>query len=129
VERSVPRDATDESPLATVRGVVPSAHLLLQGPVRYLLVAGGRDDGSWGSIGAFWRSIDRGNGGFLVSPGAIWAGSEMVRGVRSAQSRGWSIERIYAYWQANVGICGGLMIDPQQHADSLFQVARRVGAI
>jgi hypothetical protein len=53
----------------------------------------------------------------------------MVRCLRSALDRGWTIERVYAYWQAHVGIAGGLMIDPQQHADTLFQVARRVGAI
>jgi hypothetical protein len=129
MEPRMPQDPTDDSPLATVRDVLPSAHLLSDGPVRYLLVAGERDDGLWGSIGAFWRSIDGGNGGFVVSPDAIWAGSEMVRSVRSAQSRGWSIERIYAYWQAHVGVSGKLMIDPQQHADTLFQVARRVGAI
>jgi hypothetical protein len=112
-----------------VRAVLPSAHVLSIGPVRYLLVAGERDDGLWGLIGAFWRSIDGGKGGFLVSPDAIWAGSEMVRSFRGAQGRGWTIERIYAYWQAHVGISGRLMIDPQQHADTLFQVARRVGAI
>ena len=72
--------------------------------------------------------IDGASGGFLVSPDAIWAGSEMVRSVRSAQARGWTIERIYAYWQAHVGVAGRSMIDPQQHADTLFQVARRVGA-
>jgi hypothetical protein len=128
VERRTPQEQTD-SPLATVRDVLPSAHLLLLGPVRFLLVAGERDDGLWGSIGAFWRSIDGGRGGFLVSPDAIWAGSEMVRSFRSAQARGWSVERVYAYWQSNVGISGHLMIDPQQHADTLFQVARRIGAI
>lgn len=119
----------DDSPLATVREILPSAHLLSDGPVRYLLVAGERDDGLWGSIGAFWRTIDGGSGGFLVSPDAIWPGSEMVRSFRSAQGRGWSIDRIYAYWQSHVGVAGKLMIDPQQHADTLFQVARRVGAI
>lgn len=129
MEQGAPQDPTDESPLATVRDVLPSTHLLSNGPVRYLLVAGQRDDGLWGSIGAFWRSIDGGWGGFLVSPDAIWAGSEMVRSVKSARSRGWTIERIYAYWQAHVGVSGRLMIDPQQHADTLFQVARRVGAI
>ena len=112
MERSVPRYAIDESPLATVREVLPAAHMLSDGPVRYLLVAGDRDDGTWGSIGAFWRAIDGGRGGFLISPDAIWAGSEMVR-----------------CWQSNVGVSGRLMIDPQQHADTLFQVARRVGAI
>ncbi len=126
---STPHDPTDESPLATVRDILPSAHLLSHGPVRYLLVAGERDDGQWGSIGAFWRAIEGGRGGFLVSPDAIWGGSEMVRSFRSAQARGWTVERIYAYWQAHVGVAGKLMIDPQQHADTLFQVARRVGAI
>lgn len=129
MERSVPRYPIDDSPLATVREILPSAHMLSDGPVRYLLVAGERDDSQWGCIGAFWRAIDGGRGGFLVSPDAIWAGSEMVRSFRSAQSRGWSVERIYAYWQGHVGVSGRLMIDPQQHADTLFQVARRVGAI
>jgi hypothetical protein len=128
MERSMPKDPTDVSPLATVREFVPSGQLL-DGPIRYLLVAGELDDGRWGSIGAFWRTIDGASGGFLVSPDAIWAGSEMVRSVRSAQARGWTIERIYAYWQAHVGVAGRSMIDPQQHADTLFQVARRVGAL
>lgn len=129
LELSMPQDHTDDSPLATVRDILPAAHLLSDGPVRYLLVAGERDDGLWGSIGSFWRAIEGGRGGFLVSPDAIWAGSEMVRSFRSAQARGWTVERIYAYWQAHVGVAGKLMIDPQQHADTLFQVARRVGAI
>jgi hypothetical protein len=129
LESGTARDHTTESPLATVREILPSTHLLSKGPVRYLLVAGEQDGGMWGSIGAFWRTIDGWSGGFLVSPDAIWAGSEMVRSFRSAQGRGWSIDRIYAYWQAHVGIAGRLMIDPQQHADTLFQVARRVGAI
>jgi len=34
----------DDSPLATVRELLPSAHLLSDGPVRYLLVAGERDE-------------------------------------------------------------------------------------
>jgi hypothetical protein len=129
VEGPRPQDGTEESPLATVRDTLPSAYVLSDGPIRYLLVAGERDDCLWGSIGAFWRSIDGAKGGFFVSPDAIWAGSEMVRSVRSALGRGWTIDRIYAYWQAHVGISGRLMIDPQQHADTLFQVARRVGAI
>jgi hypothetical protein len=129
MERRAPQQETEESPLATIRDVLPSAYVLSDGPVRYLLVAGERDDGLWGSIGAFWRSIDGTKGGFFVNPDAIWAGSEMVRGLRSAQSRGWSIEQIYAYWQAHVGISGKLMIDPQQHADTLFQLARHVGAL
>ena len=129
MERSMQPSYTDVSPLAAVRDLLPEAQTLLDGPVRYLLVAGNRDDDSWGCLGAFWRSIDSGEGGFLVSPDAVWAGSEMVRCVRSARARGWTMERIYAYWQANVGISGRIMIDPQQHADTLFQVARRIGAV
>jgi hypothetical protein len=125
----VPDESTEDSPLATLRETLPSTHDLSEGPIRYLLVAGEGDDGLWGLLGAFWRSIDGARGGFVVSPDAIWAGSEMVRGLRSALDRGWTIDRVYAYWQAHVGIAGGLMIDPQQHADTLFQVARRVGAI
>lgn len=126
------RGATEESmesPLATVREILPAPELLARGPIRYLLVAGENDAGGWGLIGAFWRSIEGGEGGFLVSPDAIWAGSEMVRSFRGALARGWTAEQIYGYWQANVGVSGRLMIDPQQHADSLFQVARRVRAI
>jgi hypothetical protein len=129
MDRRVPDDSVEESSLALVREPLPSAHLLSEGPIRFLLVSGRRDDGRWGLLGSFWRTIDGRNGGFLVSPDSIWSGSEMVRCVRSALERGWTIERIYSYWQAHVGVAGSLMIDPQQHADSLFQVARRVGAI
>ena len=128
MERSAAEDDVD-SPLATIREILPSASLLSRGPIRYLLVAGEDDTGGWGLIGAFWRTIDGDEGGFLVSPDAIWAGSEMVKSFRGALARGWTVERIYAYWQAHVGVSGRLMIDPQQHADSLFQVARRVRAI
>jgi hypothetical protein len=53
----------------------------------------------------------------------------MVRNLKSALVRGWSHESVYRYWQAQVGAAGSLMIDPQQHADTMFQVARRVGAL
>ena len=129
MERSTSEQTSVESPLATVRQLVPSSRLLSSGPVRYLLVAGEQDLGTWGLIGAYWRTIDGRSGGFLVCPDAIWAGSEMVRSYRGALARGWTVERIYAYWQAHVGVSGSLLIDPQQHADSLFHVARRVGAI
>jgi hypothetical protein len=122
-------EESEESPLATVREILPSPQLLSTGPVRYLLVAGEQDRGGWGMIGAFWRSIDGRHGGFLVCPEAVWAGSEMVKSYRGALSRGWTTEQIYAYWHAHVGVTAQLLIDPQQHADSLFQVARRVGAI
>jgi hypothetical protein len=97
--------------------------------VRFLLISGARDDATWGLIGAFWLSIDGARGGFLVAPEAIWPGSEMVRNLKSAINRGWSHESVYRYWQAQVGAAGSLMIDPQQHADTMFQVARRVGAL
>lgn len=108
---------------------VHAPDLLSEGPVRFLLVAGHRDDGSWGLVGSFWLSIDGERGGFFVSPHALWRGSEMVRSFKSARSRGWTDGDIYSYWQGQVGLSGVFMIDPQQHADNLFQVARRVGAL
>jgi hypothetical protein len=132
-ENTADENATDEtgetSPLATVREPIAAPLALSEGPVRFLLVSGHHDDGNWGLIGAFWLSIDGSRGGFVVGPNAIWQGSEMVRSLRSAISRGWSHEEVYRYWQHQVGVSGSVMIDPQQHADTLFQVARRVGAL
>lgn len=118
-----------ESPLSALREPVAAPRALAEGPVRYLLASGRLDDESWGMVGAFWLSIDGRRGGFLVAPEAIWQGSEMVRSYRSAEARGWLPEEIYRWWQARVGAADDLMIDPQQHADTLFQVARRVGAL
>lgn len=117
------------SPLDTLREPVVAPDALAEGPVRFLLVSGSRDNGRWGLVGSFWLSIDGQRGGFLVSPEAIWQGSEMVRSLRSALARGWSHEEVYRWWQTQVGAVGNVMIDPQQHADTLFQVARRVGAL
>jgi hypothetical protein len=108
---------------------VSTPDLLSEGPVRFLLVSGDQDDGTWGLVGSFWLSIDGERGGFFVSPRSLWRGSEMVRSFKSARSRGWTDVDIYGYWQGQVGISGSFMIDPQQHADNLFQVARRVGAL
>ena len=116
-------------PLAALRDPVTAPDALAEGPVRFLLVSGELDDGRWGSIGAFWLSIDGTRGGFIVAPQAIWQGSEMARSFRGALSRSWHAEDVYRYWQRQVGAAGSLMIDPQQHADTLFQVARRVGAL
>jgi hypothetical protein len=118
-----------DSPLAALREPVAAPDALAEGPVRYLLVSGDQDAGRWGLVGAFWLSIDGSRGGFLVGPDAIWQGSELVRSLRSAVERGWTHEEIYRYWQSQVGAVDQLMIDPQQHADTLFQVARRVGAL
>jgi hypothetical protein len=119
----------DRSPLSAIGDRVTAPDALAEGPVRFLLVSGELDDGRWGLVGAFWLSIDGSRGGFLVSPPAIWQGSEMARSFRSAMGRGWTAEEIYRYWQHQVGATGTIMIDPQQHADTLFQVARRVGAL
>jgi hypothetical protein len=119
----------EQFPLASLRDPVTAPDALAEGPVRFLLVSGDLDDGRWGLIGAFWLSIDGTRGGFIVAPQAIWQGSEMARSFRGARSRGWHAEDVYRYWQRQVGAAGSLMIDPQQHADTLFQVARRVGAL
>ncbi|TMK94188.1 MAG: hypothetical protein E6G37_04100 [Actinobacteria bacterium] len=128
-----PEDMRVESeelfPLAALRDPVTAPDALAEGPVRFLLVSGELDDGRWGSIGAFWLSIDGTRGGFIVAPQAIWQGSEMARSFRGALSRSWRAEDVYRYWQRQVGAAGSLMIDPQQHADTLFHVARRVGAL
>lgn len=129
MEQHEGRDAEHPFPLAAMREPMLAPEALAEGPVRFLLVSGGRDNGQWGLVGAFWLSIDGERGGFLVSPDAIWHGSEMVRSLKSAQARGWSHEQIYRWWQEQVGWAGHQMIDPQQHADTLFQVARRVGAL
>ena len=119
----------ERSPLSATRDRVTAPDALAEGPVRFLLVSGELDDERWGLVGAFWLSIDGARGGFLVAPPAIWQGSEMARSFRSAVARGWTPEEIYRYWQHQVGATGTIMIDPQQHADTLFQVARRVGAL
>jgi hypothetical protein len=118
-----------ESPLAALRERIIAPDALAEGPVRYLLVSGDRDDGTWGLVGAHWLSIDGRRGGFLVAPDAIWPGSEMVRNLKGSLTRGWTHEEVYRYWQSQVGAAGSLMIDPQQHADTMFQVARRVGSL
>jgi len=128
-ERRMRSIGDERSPLAAAIDRVTAPDALAEGPVRFLLVSGELDDARWGLVGAFWLSIDGTRGGFLVSPPAIWQGSEMARSFRSAVARGWTSEEIYRYWQHQVGAAGTIMIDPQQHADTLFQVARRVGAL
>ena len=117
------------SPLAAIHEPLTQPGALSEGPVKFLLVSGQLDNGRWGLVGAYWLSIDCERGGFLVSPEAIWTGSELVRSLRSAREREWNAEHIYAFWRAQVGMAGKVMIDPQQHADTLFHVARRVGAL
>ena len=122
-------DTWEHSPLASIRERISAPQSLSEGPVKFLLVSGQLDDNRWGLIGAFWVSIDGARGGFIVAPDGIWAGSEMVRSYKGALERGWDSEKVYSYWQGQVGMAGRFMIDPQQHADTLFQVARRVSAL
>ena len=120
------RLATGLDPRARVR----ARRVCRKGPVKFLLVSGQLDDSRWGLVGAFWVSIDGARGGFFVAPDGIWRGSEMVRSYRSA--RGTGLERrehLHATGRARWAWRGRFMIDPQQHADTLFQVARRVGAL
>jgi hypothetical protein len=117
------------SPLSTVHEPLSQPRALAEGPVKFLLVSGATDEGRWGLVGAYWLSIDAERGGFIVSPNAIYTGTELAKSLRGAVERGWDAERIYAFWRNQVGMAGKVMIDPQQHADTLFQVARRVGAL
>jgi hypothetical protein len=119
---------TQPSPFATTPALQPD-DLQRGGSVRFLLVSGERDDTAWGIVGAFWLSDEGGFGGFLVAPGSLWHGSEMVRSYRGALARGWTHERIYRYWERQIGGTRTFMIDPEERASSLFQVARRVGTI
>lgn len=53
------RTQTDEgSPLDALREPVVAPDALAEGPVRFLLVSGSRDNGRWGLVGSFWLSID-----------------------------------------------------------------------
>ena len=119
----------DVSPLAQITEPVTAPSTLAEGPVRFLIVSGQLDDGRWGLVGGYWLSIDGHRGRLRGGARRDLERSELVRSYKSAMERGWDHERIYAYWQRQVGLAGKFMIDPQQHADTLFQVARRVGAL
>ena len=116
------------SPLARVHGS-PSASILSEGQVRYLLVSGPRDDTTWGLVGAIWLRFEGDEGGYLVSPDAIWSGSEIAHNFKNAVSRGWTEEEIFNYWGDHTGATGDLMVDSEQEAESLFLVARQIGVI
>ena len=75
-------------------------------------------------------ALDGERGGFFVSPQSLWRGSGIPELARAPGLAGGPTRvNMYSYWQGQVGISGSFMIDPQQHADNLFQVARRVGAL
>lgn len=100
----------------------------VEGGVRFLLVSGRRDEGSWGPVGAAWLAEDRSRGGFIVNPWALWEGSEVVRGYRSAHDRGWSAERIHEYWRSEVWR-GSYSVDEEQFAGSLALLCELVNAL
>lgn len=102
--------------------------LRTEGAVRYLLVNGRQDDGLWGPLGALWLSEDELRGGFLVNPWALWAGSEIVRGHRSALARGWTPETIYRYWQREVWR-GTYVVEDERLATSLALLSEVVSAL
>lgn len=117
------------SPLSPVQGSISVPAMRAEGRVRYLTVSGERDSGAWGVIGSFWLSTDGERGGFLVSPLAVWQGSEMVRSYRSSLERGWTHERVFRYWQSRVGVKGeNLQVERQQRADSLLLLHKMIQA-
>jgi hypothetical protein len=117
------------SPFSTPESSTMLPALATEGPVRFLLVSGERDDATWGLVGAFWLSEDGARGGFVISPDSLWHGSEMVRSYRGALTRGWSDRRIFEYWAAQTGSMGTYMVDPEQRAGTLNEVAHLVDAL
>lgn len=105
-----------------------TAELRTEGPVRYLLVSGRQDDGLWGPLGALWLSEDGLRGGFVVSPWAVWGGSEIVRGYRSARRRGWTPEAVYRYWQREVWR-GTYAVDGERRTEALALLSDLVSAL
>jgi hypothetical protein len=105
-----------------------TGQLRTEGRVRYLLVSGRQDDGLWGPIGALWLSDDGERGGFVVNPWALWEGSEIVRGYRSALDRAWRPDQIYAYWQREVWP-RAYIVDDERSAESLYLLNELVAAL
>lgn len=102
--------------------------LEVEGRVRYLVVSGKQDDGLWGPLGTLWLSEDGQRGGFLVNPWALWEGSEIVRGYRSALERAWAPAQIYAYWQREVWP-RAYIVDEERSAESLYLLNELVAAL
>ena len=106
----------ERSPLASVIHLPEEAPT---GPVKYLLVSQTADDGRSGFVGALWVSIDGQRGGFVASPKAMWAASEMARNHGAALERGWTPETIFRYWADTHGDQDRLRFDPPGTALSL----------
>lgn len=118
----------DERSAFSVVEAPTTVQLETEGRVRFLLVSGKQDDGLWGPIGALWLSADEERGGFLVNPWALWEGSEIVRGYRSALERAWSPAQIYAYWQREVWP-RAYIVDEERPAESLFLLNDLIAAL
>ena len=115
------------SPFSVI--VPPSmGELEREGRVSYVLLSGRQDDGLWGPVGAVWLSDDAERGGILVSPWALWEGSEIVRGYRSALRRGWTPLEIYGYWQREVWTRGYTVLE-ERSAESLYLLNELVSAL
>lgn len=99
-----------------------------EGLVRYTVVDGRRDDGSWGTVAAIWLSEDGERGGVLVNPWALWEGAELARGYRGAVRRGWTPERIFAYW-VDEPWRGSYALGEEQTAETLALLADLVDAL
>lgn len=120
---------TFSSPSAFALAEIPDAsELEAEGRVRYLVVNGEQDDGLWGPVGTVWLSEDGHRGGFLVNPSALWEGSEIVRGYKSALERGWTHERIYAYWKREVWR-GSYAVDEEHDAGTLVLLSELVNVL
>jgi hypothetical protein len=130
IDHEQTRDAwAAASPFATPSATVSLPQITSEGPVRFLLVSGEKDNGRWGIVGALWLSTDGERGGFLLSPSALWHGREMMRSYRSAAARGWTDEQVFSYWTDQTGVLRTYMLDPERVAETLVEVARVVGAL
>ena len=99
-----------------------------EGRVRFRVVTGIQDDTLWGPVGAMWRSHDGARGGFVVSPFARWAGSEIARGYHRALERGWTHEGIYEYWASEIWR-GSYVVEDERSAETLSLLVDLVGAL
>jgi len=120
--------ATDHPSPFALAGSPGITLLQTEGRIRYLILSGRQDDGLWGPIGALWLSKDGRRGGFLVNPWAVWEGSELVRGYRSALDRGWTPSSVYGYWQREVWPRSHT-IDEEREIESLFLLNELVAAL
>lgn len=60
--------------------------------------------------------------------GALWEGSEIVRGYRGALDRDWTPERIFGYWSTKV--CpGSYSVNEEQEAGTLSLLDELVNAL